>query len=312
MGVSLARFGVHAAEFANPDTRIPYRVGVELLEAAVRASGDPALGLKAGLQIESGDFDVVESAARSAPTFREGILCMARYFRLMNEASEVTLEESGETASWCHRTTAGFPQNAAVNDFVISSAATFARRNVSVWEPPIELCVTHEKPSYAEEYERMFSAPVRFGAAFTGFVIRRARLEIPMLGANPRVSAAFELHAQQLLNRLRAADGIAGRVRAVVEADLGAGGATMPSTAKRLAMSVATLRRRLEEEGTTYSEILDDLRKKLAERYVRDRSPAISEIAFLLGFSNVTAFHRAFRRWTGVAPSEYRARARVT
>jgi AraC-like DNA-binding protein len=308
--VSLARFGFHAAEFANPDTRIPYRVGVELLVDAIRAWGDPAIGLKAGLQIESGDFDVVESAARSAPTLRESILCMARYFRLMNEAGELTLEESGEYANWCYRTTAGVQQHPAVNDFVIAAALTFARRTVSIWEPPVEVCVAHARPAYADEYERVFSAPVRFGADYSGFVIRRDRLEVPMLGANPRVSAAFELHARQLLDRLRSTEGIAGRVREAVATQLGTGEVSMQSTAKRLAMSVATLRRRLEEEGTTYSDILDEIRKKLAERYVRDRTSAIGEVAFLLGFSNVTAFHRAFKRWTGVAPTEYRARAR--
>lgn len=229
----------------------------------------------------------------------------------MDEAGEITLEESGEYASWCHRTFADVPQCPAVNDFVLAAAMTFARRNVAVWEPPVEICVPHERPSYADEYERIFAAPVRFGASYTGFVIRRTRLDVPMLGANPRVAAAFELHARQLLDRLRDTEGITGRVRANVATQLGGGEVTMQSTARQLAMSVATLRRRLEEEGTTFSEILDEFRKKLAERYVRDRVPAISEIAFLLGFSNVTAFHRAFKRWTGVAPTEYRARARA-
>jgi AraC-like DNA-binding protein len=311
MAVSLARFGFHAAEFANPDTRIPYRVGVELLVDAIRVWGDPAIGLKAGLEIESGDFDVVEAAARSAPTLRESILCMARYFRLMNEAGELTLEESGEYASWCYRTTDGVQQHPAVNDFVIAAGLTFARRTVSMWEPPLEVRVTHDRPSYADEYEKTFSAPIRFGAGYCGFVIRRDRLEVPMLGANPRVAAAFELHARQLLDRLRSTEGIAGRVREAVAAQLGTGEVSMQSTAKRLAMSVATLRRRLDEEGTTYSDILDEIRKRLAERYVRDRGSAIGEVAFLLGFSNVTAFHRAFKRWTGVAPTEYRARARL-
>lgn len=312
MAVSLARFGVHAAEFANPDTRIPYRVAIELLTETILASNDPAIGLKAGLQIEAGDFDVVESAARSAPRLREAILCIARYFRLMNEAGELTLEESGEYASWCYRTTGEAQQHPALNDFVIAAALTFARRTVSMWEPPLEVCVPHARPSYGDEYEKIFSAPIRFGAGYSGFTIRRDRLEVPMLGANPRVAAAFELHARQLLEKLRSTEGIAGRVRESVATQLGTGEVSMQATARRLAMSVATLRRRLEEEGTTYSDILDELRKKLAERYVRDQGSAIGEVAFLLGFSNVTAFHRAFKRWTGVAPTEYRARARVT
>ena len=84
----------------------------------------------------------------------------------------------------------------------------------------------------------------------------------------------------------------------------------MELMAGRMAMSVPTLRRRLDQEGTTFSDIVDEIRKELAERYLREPSMAVSEVAFLLGFSSESAFHRAFRRWTGIAPSEYRARAR--
>jgi AraC-like DNA-binding protein len=81
----------------------------------------------------------------------------------------------------------------------------------------------------------------------------------------------------------------------------------MEVTAQRLAMSVATLRRRLEEEHATFSGIVDELRRQLAEGYLRDDQPTVSEVAFLLGFSDVAAFGRAFKRWHGISPTEFRA-----
>ena len=91
---------------------------------------------------------------------------------------------------------------------------------------------------------------------------------------------------------------------------LAAGDVSMADMARRTAMSVATLRRRLAEEGTSHSQLLDDVRRELAERYLSDRSLAISEVAFLLGFSHVTAFYKAFRRWSrGPTPAAFRAQS---
>jgi len=305
---SLARAGVHAAEFANPDTRLSHRVAMDLLSDAVKISGDPACGLRAGMQVEPGDFYVLEYAARAAANLGDAIRCIARYFRLMHDGLEVTLRETGDHVVWCHRMADGSPLPRAANDFSVAATITFVARNMVSPEPPAEVWFMHEAPEYAAEYEAAFRTKVRFGAKWNGVVLRAARLAQPMRQANPRVSHAFELHAKQLLERLERSDGVAGRVHAALLSELGAGDIGMSFAARKLAMSVATLRRRLESEGTTYSRILDDTRKQLAERYLGEATPSVSEVAFLLGFSNVTAFHRAFRRWNGVAPTEYRAR----
>jgi len=306
--LSLARAGVHALDFANPDTRIPHRAAVALLEEAIAVTGDPACGLRAGEQIEPGDFHVLEYAARAAPNLGEAVRVLARYFRLMHDAIEISLKEVGENVAWCHRTTDAVHLPPAVNDFAVAASVTFVRRNVCHVEPPVEVWFTHAQPSYVAEYERIFQAPIRFGAPWNAVVLKPGRLSAPMLQANPRVSHAFELHAQTLLERLQRSDGTAGRVREAVLKELGSGEVSMSRVAQTLAMSVATLRRRLEAEGTTFSDLVDDVRKKLAHQYLSESSPSVSEVAFLLGFSNVTAFHRAFRRWHGMPPTEYRAR----
>ena len=163
----------------------------------------------------------------------------------------------------------------------------------------------------AAEYEKVFEAPIVFGATCNAIVTKASRLDAPMLHANPRIAAAFEIHATQLLDGLSRTRGIAGRVRQEVMAQLQTGIISMSETGSRLGMSVATLRRRLEEEGVTFSSIVDDVRKSLSKQYLGDAALSVTEIAFLLGFSSVTAFGRAFKRWTGVSPIAYRGRASV-
>jgi AraC-like DNA-binding protein len=306
---ALARTGISLTDFANPDTRVPHRIAVQLLRDTVKAVGDPTFGLRAGEQLEPGDFEVLEYAARCTATLGDAMRCVARYFRLMNDSAEITIVPVDETVEWRFRVTDDVVEPPASNDFVLAAALGFSRRNAAVYEAPLEIRFVHDRPNYAAAYER-FGAPVKFGSPYNAIVIRKSRLLAPMLRANPGMSEAFELHAQELAARLDAQRGVAGRVREDVTSQLGVGTLTMQRTARRLAMSVATLRRRLEQEGTTFSDIVETTRKGLAEQYLARSRPAVSEIAFLLGFSDVASFDRAFKRWTGVSPTKYRASSR--
>ena len=130
-----------------------------------------------------------------------------------------------------------------------------------------------------------------------------------MRHANPALHAACELAAREQLARVAQRSGVSGKVRELVTSQLRSGDTRMSSVAENLAMSVATLRRRLDEEGTSHTDILDEVRHELAKTYLREPRLAISEIAFMLGFAHVAAFYKAFRRWTnGGTPASFRGR----
>jgi AraC-like DNA-binding protein len=308
-GLFLERIGRSKIDFGNPETRIPRTFAMELLEEAQVLTKNPMLGLHAAAQFEPGDLEVLEYAARSRPTLGEAMECVARYARLLDDATEFSIERRGDRAYWHFRVAPGEPQPIAVNDFIVATALEFSRRNSATYERPIEVHVLHERTAYASEYEKVLEAPVVFGAPNNAVVTNISRLEAKMLHANPNIAAAFEKHARQLLDGLSRTRGITGRVRQEVMTQLQSGAVSMSETGARLAMSVATLRRRLEEEGATFSGIVDDVRKGLSKQYLRDQALSVTEIAFLLGFSNVTAFGRAFKRWTGVSPVAFRGRA---
>lgn len=304
---TMSKIGLGPAEYANPDTRLGFGDAMELLQASLESSGDPALGLHAGELIEPGDFDVLEYAAQSCTTLREAIGCVSRYVRLLSDVAEISLTESGETATLRFRIEAPVPP--AANDFVIALFVMKARRDTAIEDLVAEVQFAHAPTSYLAEYARVFGTKITFAAPCNAIVMRRERLDAPMQRANPRVSAAFELQVRYLLEKLQGNRTMRGRVRELVFAELSRGNISMESVARKLAMSVATLRRRLEEEDTRFSEIVESLREELARQYLREKVHATSEVAFLLGFADVISFHKAFKRWTGHTPTEFRAGA---
>jgi AraC-like DNA-binding protein len=305
------REGIGPGEIARPETRLSHRRVMELIDRWERATNDPSIGIRAGLGVEPGELETMELAARCCATFREGILCSARYIHLINEAADVSLVESGDVALWRFRVTDGVRQARAANDFVLACAAKFSRRYAGIATPPHEVHFMHDPPADLSPYAR-FRSTLRFGMPHNGFVFDRRHLDRPMARANEDLREAFETYARELSERLGPGSSSRGRVRArardVVVDQLRRGEMCMEAVAASLAMSVPTLRRRLEDEGTTFSDLVDEIRRELAEQLLRDPRRTISEIAFMLGFSHAPAFHKAFRRWTGSTPSEHRAK----
>lgn len=304
----LAKLGLTPAEFVDPETRVSFGLAVRLFAELAERLGDPLVGLRAGEKVDFADFDILEHAARSAPNLGEGQRVMWQYMGLLHDGLRFALETDGGFVLTHYRWADNIVVPPAVNDFTIACALSFSRRNTLKYVPPVEVRFRHEAPAYADQYEQYLQCPVVFGATDNTIVMRKERLLIPMRGASPALSEAFEQQARRMLEKLRDRDGVAGRVHADLAAHLGSEPVSMERTAKRLALGVATLRRKLQEQGTSFSEIVDDLRRDLAERYLRERTSAIGEIAFLLGFSDVRAFGRAFKRWTSESPSEYRAK----
>jgi AraC-like DNA-binding protein len=282
---------------------------MELLQAQIDRTGDKGLGLRAGSSFEHGDFDVLESAARSCATLRDAVRCISRYACLLNDACEITLREEGDRSVWAFRLTDGVPNVPAGNDFALACAVTFARTYADLPEGPLEVHVTHDEPTDPEGYARVFGSDVKLGMPRNACIFPSSILAMPMRRAARELHLAFEARAKELVDRLKSQQGVAGRVRDVVVNELRSGESSMRSVARALAMSPATLRRRLAAEGTTHTAILDEVRFDLAKAYLSDESLSTREVAFLLGYSQAKAFYEAFRRWSGASPADYRHRS---
>lgn len=306
----LEQMGIAADDLADRDMRIACSVAMDGLQRAVEAFGVPELGLRAGLDADTSVFDVAEYAARASANLGEAMRVMARYSAVMNEGARASVIIEGSTAYFRYLPTVT-PSPPALNDFVITSSLEFCRRNCVSYLPPREVWVMHDRPAYADAYRDYIKAPVRFGAPFNGTVMDAAFLEVPMREQSADMAAAFERRALALLQNLGHDSTVSDRVRDALAEQFATGGVQMADTARRLGMGVATLRRKLADEGTSFSAILEEMRKEAALRSLRRDESTVSELAFMLGFSDVRAFGRAFKRWTGMVPTEFRSEHRT-
>jgi AraC-like DNA-binding protein len=290
--------------------RVPIDVAHQALLFAVEQTGDADLGLKAARRLILGDVGAIDYVVSSATTVRSAIEQTSRYARLINDVLDVKLELEGSVAVLRLENRVALPRAAA--DFQVGG---FFRNHVVDWlgSHVAELTVwfTHDCPAELREYERTFEpAKLRFSAPVLGFAFDRVVLDQPLPSADPNLHAMLLPYANQMLSALPTAASVSANVRSQIGLQLADGGPDVARVAARLGMSLRTLARRLETEGTTFRELVDDVRRQLALDHVGRRSATFSEISEQLGFSHVAAFHRAFRRWTGQTPLEYRRRAR--
>jgi AraC-like DNA-binding protein len=290
----------------DPDERILIVAVHELLVGAIHLTGDLDIGLKAAREITPGDYGAVEYAARSAPTFGEGGNAVGRYMRLINDALRFSIHAEGDRGIVQLDSLVPLPRAAA--DFQSGAFHICSTFSWSDSNPPVyEAWFTHSRPEDVSEYELTFrGATLRFDAPFNGFTFPREYFDLPMQEADPKLHTLIRKHAEAMLAELPRAQHLTERVRDLLTQELAGGTPSLSRIARNVSMSERTLARHLEEEGTTFKILLEDLRRRLALRYVRRSELPISEIAFLLGFSQAAAFHRAFRRWTSQTPLEYR------
>ena len=166
----------------------------------------------------------------------------------------------------------------------------------------------HRAPRDSRDHERFFGAPLRFATGENALVLPAALLDLPCHRNDPSLLSLLDRYAADRLGESQGTT-FADRARAALSEDLQSGNVTAHRLAARLKVSVRTLHRTLAAESTSYRQLLDKLRLDLAERHLLDDRLSVAEVAFLVGFSELSAFHRAFKRWTGHTPATFRAEA---
>jgi AraC-like DNA-binding protein len=306
---ALRSAGCRAAELEDPDGRIPHEVALALWHEAVRCSGDDAFGIHTAEQIRAGAFDVLDYATRSSATLGEGLRRLVRYHRILHDVALVQLSADGDRAQLTHALPdpAGpLPRHPA--EFIVAAWVVVARQATGTDFAPVEVHFRHGPPGDRTEHARLFRAPVRFNSAVNGVVLPRSLLDLPLVKSDPGLCAVLERHVAALLEKMPRTTSVSTHVRQLVAQDLSSATPSASAAARKLHMSRRTLQRSLRAEGTTFTDLVDDLRRDLAARYLREPAVAIAEVAFLLGFSEASAFHRAFKRWQGITPAAYRAK----
>jgi AraC-like DNA-binding protein len=275
--------------------------------AALDLTGDEALGLHVGERVTARSFDVVADLASHAPTLRDAFQNFARFHRIVTDGPDTTLHEQNgvatvhyqfpRSAPRCNRMRAEF----AMVGF-LRMVRTFTRRDDAAKAVYFE----HDAPEYRIEYARIFGGAERFGHAFTGIEFDAALLDRSELARNGELYTVLESLAERKLSRVTREGGHAERLRDYLTRSALAERPQMDAVARSLGISVRSLRRRLDEEGVSFTSLLNEARATLAKRMLDDPRRSIYETAYAMGFSDPSAFHRAFKRWTGMTPTQYR------
>jgi AraC-like DNA-binding protein len=262
-----------------------------------------AVALDIARHTPAGAFGIVEYVCRSAPTVGEALRRWVRYLNLLEDAVEVALVLEDDHACVRVIRECEAPANGA-RELCFALVARQARELAG---PPFQLLAvdfTHRTLDPAP-YRSHFDAPVSFGAPHTQLVIPRAALDAPLASSDPNLLEILTRAAEDL-HRQRPADAtMVSQVARVLREALRTDEAHVDRIAKRLGLTSRSLQRRLKDEGTSFNAVREDVRRQLSRRYL-DEGLSIAEISFLLGFSEPSAFFRAFKRWNGVTPHEAR------
>jgi AraC-like DNA-binding protein len=314
-GVEVARVlreaGVDPAWLEDPDARVPASVVHELWRRTEEVTGDPNFGLRTALGIRPGSFDVLDYVCRNCPSVEHGFALYCRFTPLLHDGIDARLIRGPDTVSLRHVLRDGTVLPRQYAEFILGSLIVIARQATGHQVVPTRVRFLHPPPRDLSLHREFFRCPLTFRADSNGFELRRADVARPLLNAQPGLLVVLEQHAEHLLAKSPRRDTFVAQVRAAILGELRTGSISAAAVAKRLGTSPRTLRRRLDADGTTYQKQLADLRRELALRYMREKHLSIDEVALLLGFSERTAFIRAFRRWTGHSPTAFRQHAAV-
>ncbi|WP_051362224.1 AraC-like transcriptional regulator QhpR [Solimonas soli] len=304
----LERAGLPAERLADPRRPLDLGAYCAMMELAAADTGDGNFGLRFGQQFAPEQLGLIGDIALSAPTLGAALEAFAGLFPFHQQVTETRFYRQGDQLRLDYRILDGrILARRHDAELTLGMFANVLRRCLGDGWAPDEVQFEHPQPADAREHRAAFGAPARFGQRSNALVFRCRELERAMPGRDP---AAFVRLRDELV-------GVAGgtgtlrfidRVRGEVRSRLSCGYPHVDEIAAALGLARWTLQRRLAEQGCSYAGLVDDLRRELATRYLGERHLPVGDIAGLLGYSQTSAFTRAFLRWFGAAPTQARRR----
>ena len=305
------RAGLDPAQLNDPNGRYPQSGMQKLWALATTTTGDPCFGLEVVQAWHPTTFQALGYSALASETLREALQRVARYSRVVTTGARIELrEECGEVMVKFTGTLALEQMVPASIDAGTASIAILCREARGERIDPVRVKYGRAGSACAERLEAFFGCKVEFGAAENGIAFRAVDLDAHLPTANPILLRVNDLLLTEHMARLDRTE-IPLQVQAKLVQALPAGAMTEATMARALNLSQRSLQRKLSERGTTFRQVVDDTRKQLAQQYLKDSMLSVSEIAYLLGFAEVSSFSRAFRRWTGQPPRGLPGRAPV-
>ena len=309
----LQHFGLNSIRLAEAHGRLSIPRYMHLGHAAIQLTGDMALGLQMGRRARLAHFGLAGVTAAQAPTVREAARTMTRFELLYarNCRGQSSFHEDAQ-GGWM-RFYSISPYN-AYNRFVVDSVLAGWHAQLSALcgqNLPVErVQIEFPAPPYAERYIELFGCPVEFSAEVNQIRLSNLALAHPSMDHCPHTWQELLSLCERELELMTRTHSLHERITLMLGPLLNGREPDLEEIARQLHMPSWTLRRKLAEEGTQYRKILNETRRDLAMSYIRDTELSFGEIAYLLGFASAEAFQRAFKRWSGQTPGDFRRNRR--
>jgi len=300
--------GITPEQLRDPDGRILIRQMQSLWREVIQATGDPHLPLHLGDLINPVSVGVLAYVMMHCPTLGKAFEKLCQYQDIACEGLVTTGQQVGDQYEMTLRISSAdiiYPDHVFNSELSIYLSAIRAMTGQPVTAQEVRFA--YPRPLDTREHERVF-APARlvFDVTETVLVLDAALLDTPILNANPSLFTMFSQHADELLRKLQQPS-LTARVKQEIVTLLKGEEPTLATVADRLAMGVRTLQLHLKDEGVTYQQILDDVRRDLAVKHLREPHLSTTDVAYLLGYSEPSVFFRSFKKWTGSTPGAFRS-----
>jgi len=289
----------------DPRARLSYGAVDRIRARAIETLGVETFGLRVAEHLHPSQFGALGYAWLASSTLRSALERMSRYIALFNHVAELELEDTGRHLLVTERINAPSENEAARDDTALAILVQMCRFNCGRSFRPARAWIRHAPPEDTRPWLDFFGCDVRFGAGENRFSVPLDVADARLPTANDQLALINDQLIARDVARLNRGD-IVEKVRAHLTEKLSSGCFSEQCIADELKMTVRSLHRNLSRNGTNFSEVLTRTRKELAARYLRDPGLSLTEIAFLLGFSQASSFSRAYRKWTGEPPSETR------
>jgi len=309
LGPLVEEVGISRDVLIDPNVLVPLDKHCRLLELAARQQEDDFVGLKIGHQVHPRDMGPLGYTILNSPNVHAALDSFVRYLRVYARGCEFDLRIVGESAIFTYAYTITEPCALQRRQEAECTLAMVKQAVEVVTSKQLELEAVgfeHPRPDDVSMHKRVFDAPLYFSQEVNSLKFRASLLQRETAHAEHRLFEVLEKHLAEVINTRVDEGDLVAKVGNAIAQSLSSGLPSIDSVASALFMTKRTLQRRLADEGVLYNEFADDIRRKLALQYVGNTKMPLTEVAFLLGYSHISAFSRAFRRWMGQSPIGFR------
>ncbi len=298
--------------FDSPDHRISAETVDQIIKTVVHLTGNENIGLHQGQSLQKGFSNILGYILMNCCLVKEALEKYEKYEAIIDQTGSFHYEVQGDRVLLVSNTKEGpLKANRQFLEFKIAGTYTYIKLLTGQAPKLREVHFTHSMPEDVSEYEKVFGCCIKFQEAYNALVLDKDFLQTKILEPNKELLDLFEIKAESMQSELTEEGVYSKRVKKIIQKSMIGSVPSVQYAAKQLGISVRTLQLYLEEEGSSYRKLVSEVRQEAAKRYLMKQDLSIDEIIYILGYSETSTFYKAFKRWTGYTPHNFKKLSNV-